>query len=351
MNCPKCGYAMSAFDLDCPRCKRVDQSVNQSQQAGSPTQQPSQELVNYVTQARSKGLIDQVIREHLLQTGWSAPVVDSYLSDQQKSKHSISTPPQKVSNDSILLPSSQPDALEFPRTEDLSVANMPSNYGLGFTAFFVIIIVTGISLGIGGTYGPWCLMGATIIWMAVDAGQISRKGYQLPGFSPTIAVVCGLLFWIIALPWYIVARDRLTRALAEIGVYIGGLGELFAYAGVGLVIALIINMADTSALQDTQPSSQQPQTQQQQQQQAPIQSTQRRQSSEKDRITLAYQQIQHGMTMNQVLTIAGNPSDTQTTEVVVMGQKYRTDYWYYMYGSGMVQIGFENGIVNSKASY
>jgi hypothetical protein len=36
MDCPKCGYAMSEFDVDCPRCKRMAAEANQAQAAAPP---------------------------------------------------------------------------------------------------------------------------------------------------------------------------------------------------------------------------------------------------------------------------------------------------------------------------
>jgi len=37
MNCPKCGYAMSDFDVDCPRCKRIKEQAPVAQNVPQPS--------------------------------------------------------------------------------------------------------------------------------------------------------------------------------------------------------------------------------------------------------------------------------------------------------------------------
>ncbi len=64
-----------------------------------------------------------------------------------------------------------------------------------------------------------------------------------------------------------------------------------------------------------------------------------------------YNQIRTGMSMDEVRSLAGEPRDTQTMEVDVMGQTTQTDFWYYGPIDKQTQIGFENGRVNTKASY
>lgn len=66
MDCPRCGYAMSAFDAECPRCRRL---------AGRARSQASA----YVADARAQGFGDDVIRHQLLQAGWDPTAADEAL--------------------------------------------------------------------------------------------------------------------------------------------------------------------------------------------------------------------------------------------------------------------------------
>ncbi len=42
MDCPKCGYAMSPFDVDCPRCKRMGPGANSSRPSAPSSPRPAQ---------------------------------------------------------------------------------------------------------------------------------------------------------------------------------------------------------------------------------------------------------------------------------------------------------------------
>jgi|GEM_PF-4593076 len=47
MNCPKCGYVMSAFDPDCPRCKNLaNQTPTPQQQVAPQTPQATPQNLN-----------------------------------------------------------------------------------------------------------------------------------------------------------------------------------------------------------------------------------------------------------------------------------------------------------------
>lgn len=66
MDCPRCGYALSAFDAECPRCRRL---------AGRARSQASA----YVADARAQGFGDDIIRHQLLQAGWDPTGADEVL--------------------------------------------------------------------------------------------------------------------------------------------------------------------------------------------------------------------------------------------------------------------------------
>jgi hypothetical protein len=49
MDCPKCGYAMSDFDVDCPRCKRMEEAPSAALSRPPPPPPPSQEKMGAAT--------------------------------------------------------------------------------------------------------------------------------------------------------------------------------------------------------------------------------------------------------------------------------------------------------------
>lgn len=219
MDCPKCGYALTDFDLECPRCKRMGQQAARQQPAAEqPESQPPQDLTAYVAEARAGGVTDDAIRRQLLESGWPAAVVDGHLQG------------------SAAIPQAPPAG-----HKGAAGAPFPPNYGLGVAGVFACLGAVALSILIAGASGSWCLVLGTVLWMGVDASRLKGQGYAVPGFSPTVAVLGGLLLWVIALPWYIVARDSLTRQLRQMGAQPAGPGALFAYAGASLVVALMLN--------------------------------------------------------------------------------------------------------------
>lgn len=78
MDCPKCGYAMSDFDVDCPRCRRLaEQDAHRHRNAPQPqlktpteAVQSAPQVAEYVANARADGFSDDMIYGQLLQAGW-----------------------------------------------------------------------------------------------------------------------------------------------------------------------------------------------------------------------------------------------------------------------------------------
>jgi hypothetical protein len=67
MNCPKCGYAMSDFDVDCPRCKRMGTRATppasaRTQQPQVPQAPPVQRNVQYPSNVQYPGTVTTVVQ-------------------------------------------------------------------------------------------------------------------------------------------------------------------------------------------------------------------------------------------------------------------------------------------------
>lgn len=102
MDCPRCGYALSAFDAECPRCRRL---------AGRARSQASA----YVADARAQGFGDDIIGHQLLQAGWDPTGADEVLRhaeapqfEQEATRPPPSTEPSPIFNEE------SPDAVASP---------------------------------------------------------------------------------------------------------------------------------------------------------------------------------------------------------------------------------------------
>jgi hypothetical protein len=67
----------------------------------------------------------------------------------------------------------------------------------------------------------WIVIGTTI-WVGVDASTLmknltpsERMSVNTSANSPTMWVICCLLLWIVAFPWYIAVRKKYVKLSAD----------------------------------------------------------------------------------------------------------------------------------------
>lgn len=61
MMCPKCGYAMSDFDIECPRCKRLEQQAQQQAAVPPPPPPPHEQPATIYPPVKSKAQPSQIL--------------------------------------------------------------------------------------------------------------------------------------------------------------------------------------------------------------------------------------------------------------------------------------------------
>ncbi len=181
MQCPKCGYEMGPFDVECPRCKRMtSEGKSADPRVPQPTPKPGYVPIPVDTRARAPRAIEPV-----------------------------------------------------------EIADPPANLGLGFAAFFLCLVTCVIGSLLAGVFATPALVLATCIWMAVDAAVVTRPGDTIGSMPAWLWGLCGILLWIVALPWYLVARDRYV---SKHGDY-APLTWLFGSAGIALGVAFLLALA------------------------------------------------------------------------------------------------------------
>ncbi|MGI5924524.1 MAG: SHOCT domain-containing protein [Lentisphaeria bacterium] len=83
-----------------------------------------------------------------------------------------------------------------------------TSFGILVAFFFLCIIhpLLGFVLLIG-----------TIIWAGNDAKKIELNKYKLNGVTtPMNTVICCILLWVVAFPWYLVNKGKIARGEAEL---------------------------------------------------------------------------------------------------------------------------------------
>lgn len=190
--CDKCGYAMTPFDAECPRCKRMGFAENPA----PPTKR----------------------------TG--APGGAEYPPLEASAAPAPSPVPQRIQT--------APTASSSTPTE--------TNTGLGAVAFLAALGALALAGWFTGGIGSLALVVATSIWMTIDAASLETPGNRVGNQSVLAWAVCGLALWIVAMPWYIVARDRHLR---QNGIYKPLTGLYIASAasiGASLILVFMVGL-------------------------------------------------------------------------------------------------------------
>ncbi len=191
--CDKCGYAMTPFDAECPRCKRMGFAEK----------------------------LDPPAKRRDTPDDTEYPPLETPVSPAQHWALRRTTAPPAA-------PSSTP-------TE--------TNPGLGAVAFLAALGAVALAGWFTGGIGSLALVVATSIWMAIDAASLETRGNRVGNQGAAMWAVCGLALWIVAMPWYIVARDRHLR---QNGIYKPLTGLYIASAagiGASLVLAFMVGLS------------------------------------------------------------------------------------------------------------
>lgn len=202
MECPRCGYAMGPFDVECKRCKRVREGKR----------------------ARPRSL-EREMPQREAQTG--------------ETRAGATTPPAPALVDRTYEPS--------PADRWASSSPVEANYGLAISVFLVAQVCWVTAWAMSGGLGVLALVVTTSIWIATDVARLQSDGLRVvphgpAGWSaiqgPFGWTAFGLWLWNIALPWYVVARDKQLRGAG----HRRSIGSLYVAAGLGLVGALLLGV-------------------------------------------------------------------------------------------------------------
>ncbi|MGD0744902.1 MAG: hypothetical protein ABSA45_07090 [Verrucomicrobiota bacterium] len=81
----------------------------------------------------------------------------------------------------------------------------------------LILLTSFVGLKVAGKYVPlsWFMILGTAIWAAIDSSKIHLKRYKSGiSYGPVVLFFGFLLLWIVAFPWYLAMRYKITTGTA-----------------------------------------------------------------------------------------------------------------------------------------